>query len=335
MQRKVWLGLLTGVVLARQLAARFRRYELRGKVAVVTGGTRGLGLVLARELMNRGAHVAVCSRDAGEVDRARADLVRRGTGKVFAMRADLTHKDELTRFLERTETVLGPVDVLINNAGVIQVGPMEAMKAEDFDAALKIHFWAPLHAILAVLPQMRRRRTGRIVNITSIGAKVAVPHLLPYSASKFAAYGLSTGLREELVRDGVIVTTVCPGLMRTGSPRHAQLKGKRQTEYTLFKLADSLPGLTMSAERAARQILDASVRGDAEVVLTLPGKLLASLYGFAPGFVQDLFGLVARALPNAEGGSELSLEGRDTELGAIPRFFSRLTDAASLRNNEV
>jgi short-subunit dehydrogenase len=323
------------VVLSRQLAARFRRYELHGKVAVVTGGTRGLGLVLARELMDRGADVAICARDPREVDHARVDLVRRGTGKVFAMRADLTHKDELIRFLERTERVLGPIDVLINNAGVIQVGPMEVMTAEDFDAAMKIHFWAPLHAVLAVLPQMRRRHTGRIVNITSIGAKVAVPHLLPYSASKFAGYGLSTGLREELARDGVIVTTVCPGLMRTGSPRHAKVKGKQQQEYELFKIADSLPGLTMSAERAARQILDACVRGDAEVVLSLPAKLLASLYAFSPGFVQDLFGLVARVLPNGEGGSMLSLEGKDTELGPIPRFMTKLTDAASLRNNEV
>jgi len=306
-------------------------------VAVVTGGARGFGLVLARELMNRGAHVAVCARDSSEVDRARVDLVRQGTGKVFAMRADLTHKDELIRFIERTETVLGPIDVLINNAGVIQVGPMETMRVEDFDAALKIHFWAPLHAILAVLPQMRRRHTGRIVNITSIAAKVAVPHLLPYSASKFAGYGLSTGLRAELEQDGIIVTTVCPGLMRTGSPRHALVKGKQQQEYELFKLSDSLPGLTIGAERAARQVLDACVRGDAEVVLSLPGKMLASIYGVLPGLVQRVFGQVARALPDAEGASTWNTKGKDQEkeLGPIPRLVTRLTDAASLRNNEV
>src|SRR5438270_7691587 len=104
---------------------------------------------------------------------------------------------------------------------------------------------------------MRRRREGRIVNISSIGGKLSMPHLVPYGASKFALTGLSEGMRVELRKDGVFVTTVCPGLMRTGSPVNADFKGKHREEYSWFSISDSLPLLTMSAERAAGQIIGA------------------------------------------------------------------------------
>ena len=334
MKIKTWMGILTGAEVARRLFSRFSRYDLRGKVAVVTGGTRGLGLVLARQLIERGAAVAICSRDQAEVDRARDELLTSG-GIVFAAACDVTDKDHLVAFLEETERELGAIDVLINNAGQIQVGPMELMRTHDYEAAMRVHFWAPLHATLAVLPRMRERKSGRIVNITSIGAKVPLPHLLPYSASKYAAYGFSAGLNAELAQEGICVTTVCPGLMRTGSPRHAQIKGQHEAEYSWFKIGDSLPGLSINAERAARQILDACVRGDAEVTLSLPAKGLAMLYGIAPSWMQRVFGLANRALPSGEGASEEQVEGKDIPLQPWQRAVTRLSDAASVKNNEV
>lgn len=99
---------------------------------------------------------------------------------------------------------------------------------------------------------MRRQRGGRIVNVSSVGGKIGVPHLLPYTASKFALTGLSEGLRVELKRERILVTTVCPGLMRTGSPRNALFRGKHKREYAWFAIADSLPLLSISAESAAR-----------------------------------------------------------------------------------
>lgn len=274
------------------------RFKLKHKVVVITGGARGLGFLLAREVIRRGGKVAICSRDEVEVSRARRALSRRGT--VFAEACDVTDRAQLHDFLGRVERQLGVVDLLVNNAGVIQVGPMEEMTTQDYEAAMLAHFWAPLYATLEVLPQMRRKHAGHIVNITSIGAKVAVPHLLPYSASKFAMYGLSAGLRTELAKDSVVVTTVCPGLMRTGSAGHASLKGQANSEYAWFKTASTLPGLSMSAKRAARRILDASARGDAELVLSLPAKVLARLHALAPSFVQNVLGVVNRVLPGPE-----------------------------------
>src|SRR6185437_14182851 len=172
----------------------------------------------------------------------------------------------------------GAVDVLVNNAGVIQVGPIEVMTHEDFELAMQAHFWGPLNTIMAALPGMRQRRSGRIVNISSIGGKVSVPHLVPYSASKFALVGLSEGLQAELAKDGIKVTTVCPGLMRTGSPRNADFKGKHRAEYAWFSISDALPGASMSAERAARQIIAACRRGDAEIILSLPANVAAKVH---------------------------------------------------------
>src|SRR5207237_838032 len=109
--------------------------------------------------------------------------------------------------------------------------PFDNLTAEDFSRAMQTHFSGPLYTMLAVLPSMRLRRRGRIVNIGSIGGKIPVPHLVPYCASKFALVGLSESLRTELSQEGIYVTTVNPGLIRTGSPRNVDIKGQHEKEY--------------------------------------------------------------------------------------------------------
>jgi NAD(P)-dependent dehydrogenase (short-subunit alcohol dehydrogenase family) len=192
-----------GFLAGRALQRRRRRWDLEGRNVLVTGGSRGLGLAIARQLLRAGARVAVCARDEETLERARADLA--GYGRVVAVTCDVTRQGEVERMVGRVAGALGPLDALINNAGAIAVGPIDAMDVEDFQDAMDANFWGPLYAILAVLPEMRRRRAGRIVNIASIGGKISVPHLLPYSASKFALVGLSEGLRAELARDGIRV----------------------------------------------------------------------------------------------------------------------------------
>ena len=230
---------------------------------------------------------------------------------------------------------LGPVDVLVNNAGTITVGPMEVMTLEDYELAMKTHFWAPLYATLAVLPQMRQRRAGRIVNISSIGGKVAAPHLLPYTASKFALTGLSDGMRLELLKDGIYVTTVCPGLMRTGSPRNALFKGRHRAEYAWFSIADSLPLTSMSADRAARRILRACRDGESEVVLSIQAKLAVKFHALFPGLTTDLNGLIAKLLPGPGGIGETAVPGRDSTSEWSPSWMTGLTERAAEENNET
>src|SRR3977135_2704493 len=185
MKRGVLLALGLGLLAQRAWHRSRQHWDLQGRNVLVTGGSRGLGLVIARQLALAGARVAICARDEETLERARAELATYG-GRVLAVKCDVTRRDEVEQMVARVADELGPIDALINNAGTITVGPVDTMDVEDFQAAMDVTFWAPLHVILAVLPDMRRRRAGRIVNVASIGGKISVPHLLPYSPSKVA-----------------------------------------------------------------------------------------------------------------------------------------------------
>jgi short-subunit dehydrogenase len=319
---------------ARAVVRAVRAYDLRGKSVLITGGSRGLGLVLARELAREQARLTICARDGAELERARAELAHRGA-RVLALPCDVTDRNQVQSLVRMVREQFGRIDVLINNAGVIQVGPVDVMNLEDYEQAMRTHFWGPLYMTLAVLPEMRRRGEGRIVNISSIGGKVSVPHLLPYSASKFALTGFSEGLRAELLQDGVYVTTVCPGLMRTGSPRNALFKGQHRAEYAWFSIGDSLPGFTISAERAARQIISALRHGEAEVILSLPAEVAVRFHGVFPGLTADLLALVNRLLPGPGGIGTGRAKGSESQSELSPSWATTLTERAAVRNNEI
>lgn len=331
--------LFTALTAAAAFAAasalrRRREYDFEDKVVLITGGSRGLGLVLARQLAKEGAHLAICARDADELKRACEDLTS-STTNVLTINCDVTQKSDVDQMMARVLSHYGRVDVLVNNAGVIEVGPLEVMTIEDFKAAMNTHFWGPVNTSMAVLPEMRRAGHGRIVNISSIGGKVSVPHLLPYCSSKFALVGFSEGLRAACAKDGIVVTTVCPGLMRTGSARNAEFKGKHRAEYALFSLSAALPFTSMNVERAARQIVAACRRGDAEVVLSLQAKLVAIFHDVFPEATSELMACVNQLLPGPGGIGTNIAKGKDSSSFLAPSFVTALNDKAAVRNNEM
>ncbi|WP_034383308.1 SDR family oxidoreductase [Deinococcus sp. YIM 77859] len=270
-------------------------YDLTGKSVLITGGSRGLGLALAHELTARGARVMLLARDSGELERAARNLRAEGA-TVHTVTADVTVPADLERAVEETARVYGGLDVVVHSAGLIQVGPLENMTEEDFREIMEVNAFAALRLTRVALPLLRARR-GRILLITSVGGKVAVPHLAPYSVSKFAAVGLGQALRAELAREGIGVTTVCPSLMRTGSPRHAEVKGQQRKEYTLFATLDNLPVVSLEAAEAARRIVNALVRGDAEAMIGGPALLLRYAQALAPQLTADVMALTNRVLP--------------------------------------
>jgi short-subunit dehydrogenase len=331
-RRLLLAAVLTSVWVSRRLRSQ-PGYNLRQKIVLITGGSRGLGLALAREMVARGARVAICGRDSDSLERARASLTRFGA-EVIAVPCDITDRDSVQRLVERVTSELGPIDVLINNAGVIEVGPAETMSLADYEEAMATNFWGMLHPTLAVLPGMRQRKSGRIVNITSIGGKLGIPHLLPYSASKFAAVGFSQGLRTEVAADGVRVVTVVPGLMRTGSPRNAVFRGQHRSEYAWFSISDALPGLSISAERAARKIADACVHGDAEVLFPVTARLAAVANAVAPGLTTSVLSAVDELLPGP-GHQAGRRKGAESQSWLSPSWLTRLGDRAARTYNQI
>ena len=318
---------------ARRLQAHFG-YSLQGRTVLITGGSRGLGLALARQIAAQGARLAICGRDPESLERATASLA--GTGaEVLAITADVSDPDSVGAMIQAVNRRYGQVDVLVNNAGVIEVGPAVTMSLADYEEAMATNFWGMLYPTLAVLPGMRARRSGRIVNITSIGGKVSIPHLLPYSASKFAAVGFSQGLRAEVAGDGIKVVTVCPGLMRTGSPRNAIFRGQHRSEYAWFSISDALPGLSISAEDAARRIVAACRRGDAEALFPLPAKIAAIVNAIAPGLTAGVLATVGRLLPSARDGRSGRRKGSDSQSTLSPSWLSHLGDRAARQYNQI
>lgn len=337
-QQRFLLGVLTGaaaMIVGGRMARQRHAIDFAGRTVVITGGSRGLGLVLARQLAAEGARLCLLARDGDDLDRARGELTALGAD-VMTIRCDIRRRAEVRSAANRILEAWPAVDVLINNAGIIQVGPLEHMTEEDFEDAMATHFWGPLHMMFDLVPSMRRRGFGRIVNVTSIGGRVAVPHLAPYCASKFALAGLSDAVRSELDRYGIRVTTVVPGLMRTGSPVNADMKGKHEAEFAWFAISDALPGLSTSAERAARQIVEACRYGDPELTITLPARIAVALNHLSPQATARMMAMANKLLPGPAGSEgDAPRSGRDSQSKWAPSPMTTLSDRAAVANNEA
>jgi NAD(P)-dependent dehydrogenase (short-subunit alcohol dehydrogenase family) len=281
------------------------------KVALITGGSRGLGLLLARRICSAGGKVALLARDVAELERAHADLAGRG-GEALALQCDLLERTQIQSAVAKTIERFGRIDILINNAGIIEVGPFAHMTREDFARSMMLHFGAPFNLIMETLPHFRRQGGGSIVNIASIGGKVAVPHLAAYCASKFALVGLSDALRAELARENIKVTTVTPGMMRTGSHVNAKFKGDHASEYAWFAASARMPFVSIDAERAADRILNACRRGRASLTMPMAARLLVFGNAIFPNLAASIMKMVNANLPGPVGAAGNALRtGRE------------------------
>jgi len=310
------------------------RFTFRDKSVLITGGSRGLGLEIARLLAQEGAQIAIAGRSMESLEIARAELEQLGA-LVLPITCDVREQQQVEATVEETVRQFGRIDVLINNAGIIQVGPFETMTLEDYENAMATHAWGPLYAMLAALPHMRNQGGGRIVNVSSIGGRIGVPHLLPYVMSKFALSGLSEGLQAEVARYGIHVTTVYPGLMRTGSHVNAEFKGKNQREYAWFSIAAGFPILSINARRAARQIVEACRKARKQLIITPGARLATMANGVTPSLVDRGLEWADALLPSA--GSAPGTEARtgwESRSPLAPSVLTQMADAAIERNNE-
>lgn len=313
---------------------RRQRFRFEDASVIITGGSRGLGLELARQFAREGARLTLLARDEDELERARREL-RERNADVLIYACDVGDPEQAQSAIRFVQEQRGRVDVLVNNAGVIQVGPIEHMELADFEEAMDVHTWGPFHLMRAVIPSMKAQGGGRIVNISSIGGLVAVPHLLPYATSKFALTGLSDGMRAELAKDNIRVTTVCPGLMRTGSHVNALFKGQHEKEFTWFALSGGSPLFSTSGRRAARKIVEACRRGTSRLIITPQARILHALNALAPGLTATILNTAGRLLPSASQQDSERRPGWASQSALAPSLLTWLADKATFRNNEL
>ena len=279
-----------------------------GQIVVITGGSRGLGFGIAQHFAAAGSKLVLASRNDAELQDARAKLLAAYPAMheddILLVSADLTDQDQATGLIDSAVATFGRVDILVNNAGIIEIGPVEAQPLEAYERAMATNYFAALYTTYAALPGMLARRAGAIVNIASIGGKLAVPHMLPYSASKFALAGFSEGLHAELRHKGIRVTTVCPGLLRTGGENHAKFVGDIDREKAWFNFSAKTPLIAASVEYASKVIFNAFADGRAEIIITPQAWLAARAAGLAPETTQWVASLANEyILPNAPGHS--------------------------------
>ena len=306
----------------------------RNKVVLITGGSRGLGLALAQELGSLGYRLALCARDTAELEEACRRLAEMNIEAV-PITCDVTKQHEISSLLERVLERFGRIDILVNNAGIIKVGPLENFEHADFEHAMDLMFWAPVNLTLAVLPHMKKQGSGEIVNITSIGGRVSVPHLLPYSCAKFALTGFSTGLSVEVKSDHIHVLTVIPGLMRTGSYLNAEFTGEAGREFAWFGLLGNLPGFSVSAEYAAKCIRLALERKRYTCTISLPAKLLVASEALMPEVTRSALQFInSTFLPAGKENQSAKGKQLNPSFGKLFQAVTSLGKAAALRYNE-
>jgi len=327
-------GLAAAAIGGSLLSPRKRSFSFREKSVLITGGSRGLGLELARILAREGATIALVARNLTSLDAAERELTELGA-LVLKIPCDVRNQEEVQGAVREAARNFGKIDVLINNAGVIEVGPFDRMTLEDYQNAMATHAWGPLYAILAVLPYMRNAGGGRIVNISSIGGRIAVPHLAPYVMSKFALAGISEALSVELAQDGILVTSVYPGLMRTGSHVNASFKGNSKQEFAWFSIAASMPVVSINAQRAARQIVEACRSGKRRLIISPAARMAIVADAIAPSLVSRGMRVMNLLLPASSPElNSTSRTGWDSRSRWSPSMLTRLADRVIERNNE-
>jgi short-subunit dehydrogenase len=326
---RVALG-LSSLALGAAVARRTwrSRYSFRGRTVVLTGASRGLGLELARQLAAEGARLWLVARSPDPLHAAADELRQTPAAFVDTIAADVRREEEIDRVVERVLRAGDVVDVLINNAGTIAVSPFEHAQREDFEDSLATHFWAPLLLTRKLLPRMRRGGEGRIVNISSVGGRIGVPHLSAYAAGKFALTGLSETLRAELMKSGISVTTVTPGLMRTGSYVNVRLRGRQAEEFRWFAIMQATSLTSMQTRRAASQIIEAVRRGRATVSPGWQSRVAQIVSAAAPNVASGIRALADGAVLPRPSGTQAGDEGRlaaEVDPGEVKRLLSAKT----------
>ncbi|HAF12970.1 MAG TPA: short-chain dehydrogenase [Blastocatellia bacterium] len=189
--------------------------DLSGRVAIVTGGTKGIGRAIAEALVREGVNVCISARSRSEIDKTASELLTLGLGRVIGIVADVRNHTQVKSLFELTVSEFGGVDILVNNAGIGIFAPVEEMTPEDFRAVLETNIFGVYYCCHEAIPKMKQRGGGYIINISSLAGANPHPRMAAYNASKFGLNGFSEALMQEVRHDGIKVSYIMPGSVNT------------------------------------------------------------------------------------------------------------------------
>ncbi|HWP83605.1 MAG TPA: SDR family oxidoreductase [Terriglobia bacterium] len=242
--------------------------KLTGRVALVTGASMGIGEAIARALAAHGVRLALAARSRDKLEAVARSL----PVETLVLPTDLTDPGQVRAMVARTAEQFGRIDILVNNAAVGMYASVADMKPEQFEHLVATNWLAPVRAIQAVIPHMRKQGGGTIVNISSVAGKLAIPWMGAYCGSKSALNALSNSLRMELRPDHIQVLLVCPGRVKTSFTQNA---------FRDFSTRPLYPG-GITADRVARAVLRALLRDKREIVVPADNRLFGWLQGLFP-----------------------------------------------------
>jgi len=257
--------------------------DLAGKTALVTGAASGIGRETALAFARVGADLVVCDLNEPGLDETAAAI--KGLGRhVLARRVDVASRQDMREFAAEVHREHPAVDVLVNNAGVGHGGGLLDTPLEDWDWVVSINLWGVVHGCHFFLPPMvARRRGGHVVNVSSAAGYLATAQLVAYSTTKFAVFGLSEALRDELLPHGIGVTTICPGIINTPITTTARMRGPTATPEGRAALVDFYRRRNYGPERVAANILKAVARNRPVAPVSPEAWVMYFLKRFAPG----------------------------------------------------
>ena len=244
---------------------------LKGKVAVVTGASSGIGEATARELASRGASVVLASRAVEKLEALQREISA-SDDLALAVETDVSDRDSVEAMIGRAVTEFGSLDVLVNNAGLGLSGKVPEVRAEDVRHVFEVNVIGPLNCMQSAL--LRMGRGGRIINVSSVVGRRAIPKVGAYCASKFALNALSDALRVEIADRGITVTSVYPGTTRTSFRENSR---RTRDERRGWRPKGVTP------ERVAQRIADAAEKGPRDVYVTIPDRLFVAGVTILPG----------------------------------------------------
>jgi len=205
---------------------------LQDKVAIITGGSEGIGKAAALSMAKEGARVVIVARRQDVLDNAAQEIKTATEGEVLPIAADVTDRDAANRVIQAALDNYGRVDILVNNAGTSMAKDFESVSDDDWEGDFDLKVWGAVRFIRTVLPHMRKVGGGRIINVTNLGGRTPGPSSMPTSISRAAGIAITKGLSKDLAQDNILVSTVCIGLVKSGQ-HERRYESRKESEPSL------------------------------------------------------------------------------------------------------